>query len=492
MKRKIAILIVAVAASVSQGASAQQNRGQGQLGTGAGVNELPAMVEPSAQDDMLGGPPQIPDPAGPYQAGPYSTGPEEIAPPVATDDQEPAPFVPGDTVRMLECQPALTESSGTWLQRGFWYVETDVVLFNRTWNADRLPLAIERFRDESISPFIPQVDANYLSIDETPGIEALPRLTLGKFLFRDSKNRDHTAELTWLGEGEWSESASLQAVTPGDFVALGSGGTITGAAPVGGLQVPYFIDGSGFGDPDGTTFRPSANPSFDGASEMEFAYDAHLDSVEVNYSVSQRMRRDRMILEPDGRWVRQATPTTTLGFLAGIRYINYREALAFSATGIPNVQREPDGTPVVVDDDIVVDQESGEYFIATDNNILGTQVGLSYAHERSRWSVGVDAKIGGYWNAMDLNSVFNITGGVGSGASNATKDQLSIVGEAALRGKWHLTPNWSIRSGIEMMWLERLALAPHHLNFIPGGYNVIVDTGGVVMFGTSIGVEAYW
>src|SRR4051812_15057009 len=40
-------------------------------------------------------------------------------------------YVPGE--RSLWTQLAPIESTGTWLRRGFWYAETDAVIYNRLW-----------------------------------------------------------------------------------------------------------------------------------------------------------------------------------------------------------------------------------------------------------------------------------------------------------------------------------------------------------------------
>jgi len=39
--------------------------------------------------------------------------------------------------------PALTESTGTWLRRGWWYTELDAVVLNRQWKRDDMVLAVD-------------------------------------------------------------------------------------------------------------------------------------------------------------------------------------------------------------------------------------------------------------------------------------------------------------------------------------------------------------
>lgn len=457
MKNYIAFLIVAAVVALSQGAT-----GQGNLPTPGGLSpivgdmdNLPGMVTPQADLPPGADVPAMPDPAVDRMPSPHGAG-ESLADALSQDA-----FVPGQTMRMIECEPALVESTGTWLRRGFWYAEVDAVIFSRIWNANSVTLASEITGQTSDpSGFRARPIENGLLLDQTdPGADGLPRLTLGKFLFRDGENRDHMAELTWFGGGQWTQRGAIEALN------------VDGVGD--GLQVSDIIDRStpGNGAP--------GNPSFDGAAAMDYRYDGHLDSIEINYLVRQRMRRDQMILQPDGQWVRRATPSRTLSFLAGIRYLNARDAFAWNASGIPDAN----GNGA---------RESGRYFVATDNNIIGTQFGGSFARETARWSLGLDAKIGGYWNAMDLNGSLDITGDVASVRYGGTDDNLSVVAEASLIGKWHITPRWSLRAGAEVLWVDSMALAPHQLTFLPSNSGVVVDTGGLVFLGTSIGVESYW
>jgi hypothetical protein len=208
-----------------------------------------------------------------------------------------------------------------------------------------------------------------------------------------------------------------------------------------------------------------------------------MNTAEINYLVKQRMHRDQMVMQPSGEWVRKATPSRTVTFLAGARYMNLREMLNFNATDV-TVRTTP--TPAL--------QEDGFYFIETDNNLFGTQLGVGAAHETARWSIGAMAKAGAYINRIDLNSQFQVGETVitNSGETNAEEDDLSFIGEAQLLAKWHLRPNVSLRVGLELLFVDSIALAPHQLNFIPGGYDQIAASGDSVFLGTSFGVESHW
>jgi hypothetical protein len=358
-----------------------------------------------------------------------------------------------DPMHLNAACPSLFESSGTWLRRGFWYAEGDYMLMNRSWDRKGLLFAFEG--SQSVAPgntlggtpgFGPVLTLNPLLIDGSkPGADGMARVTLGRFLFRDGKNRDHNVQATYFGGGSWKQSSSIE------------------SASATGIQVNDFID--------------RINPSFDGAQSMGFDYETGLDSFETNYIVKARMGRDQIVLQPDGQWGRTANTSQTYAFLAGFRYVNFTDVLDITA------DRNPD----------VAASEGGNYHVDTDNNLFGGQLGVSLAYETARWSAGLNAKAGSFWNRMNLNSNFLAGPELvpSRGTTDATEDNLSFVAEAEVLLKWHLRPNLSLRAGFEMLYVESVALAPHQVNFIPGGYLPIADDGDVVMLGTALGVEAY-
>ena len=118
------------------------------------------------------------------------------------------PAVPG-----LWDQVAPIESTGTWLRRGFWYAEADAVVWNRLWNRDDRIYAADTQAVNQTNFFLSLL--NFLALNDTnrllildcsnPGQDASVRTTLGNFLFRDSRNRDHTVEFTAFGGGDWDQ-----------------------------------------------------------------------------------------------------------------------------------------------------------------------------------------------------------------------------------------------------------------------------------------------
>ena len=101
----------------------------------------------------------------------------------------------------------------------------------------------------------------------TPGAD----VTLGFELGRDDKNRDHTFELTYFGGFDWRGDSTLVSQT------------------LRGIVVPENL----------------TLPGFNGAERFMTTYESKLNSVEINYRISERLGRDQMVLDPDGSWTRQ-------------------------------------------------------------------------------------------------------------------------------------------------------------------------------------------
>jgi hypothetical protein len=345
--------------------------------------------------------------------------------------------------------PAPIESTGTWLRRGFWYAEADAVVWNRHWNRDNKWFAADDADVESPTFFfqtLALLNTNRLLILDGahPGEDTSVRFTLGHFLFRDQRNRDHTAEFTAFGGGDWEQHREISSVN--DF----------------GLFVPFIIDAN--------------NRSFDGSSRQVIDYSSHYSSFELNYRVKQRMRRDQLVMDPNGCWHRAANPGFTHDYLVGLRFMQMRDILDWRA------------------EDILTTGSDGIYLIRTDNDMFGFQLGAGATYEASRWSLGINTKGGVYLNDAKGRSFLDFTDEDDNNDDfhlRLTEDELSFVGEMRLTGKWHLTPNFSLRASYEMMYLSATALAPNQANFIPV-FATLNTSQDPFYHGASFGFEGYW
>ena len=407
-----------------------------------------AIPTPAAQDL----PPGL-EPAAPVTGAAESTvDSKEDFPPLSEDllpepvegEDSQAPFglfERGDISRSYQCDPALLESTGTWLRRGFWSAEVDITLMDRIWRRDSLILMGEA----TVNGIGQTIALSSLTVDGgISGAEATPRLKLSRFLFRDHLNRDHNMEFAIFGGGQWNQNARLDASTGNAL----------------------------------TTFVGSGLASFNGATSSQYSYDNRFNSVELNYHVKARMMRDRMELEPSGQWVRRAQPTNTRSLLAGIRYFDVTENMNWSAFGIPDTNA--DGLT-----------EQGDYNVRTDNDLFGAQAGISWTHERARWSLGFQSKGGIFWSHANIDSAFSVTNGVNSDV-DIEVDNLSFVVDGAVIGRWHLRPNLSLRAGVEILYVSSIAHAAEQLSFIPVSTSQAVATGDSTYMGSTFGFEGYW
>jgi hypothetical protein len=370
---------------------------------------------------------------------PYSSeesmvvGPEESMVDSMCDCEPSAP----SAYDLWDLDPVAIESTGTWLRRGLWYAEAEVVAMMRLWSRHDLVLVSQDGLEPPFSSF------NRLLIlkQAHPGEDASVRTTLGRYLFRDGENRDHTTELTVFAGGDWVQNKVL-------------------GSPIGQLQVPFQIDGN--------------NQSFDNSTRNSVVYSSRFNSFEWNYRVQRRMGRDQMVMDPNGGWTRKAATGITKEFLIGLRYLELTDILNWQA------------------EDVQVAGNDGQYLIHTGNDLIGLQLGAGITYETARWSIGINGKGGAYANNATMRSQLDFT--VDDSADfliQTTEDQLSFIGESALQLKWHLTPNFSLRSGFHLLYITSVAEAPYQANFL-ADYNTVVTSGDPFYFGVSAGFEGYW
>ncbi len=75
--------------------------------------------------------------------------------------------------------------------------------------------------------------------------------------------------------------------------------------------------------------------------------------------------------------------------------------------------------------------------------------------------------------------------------SALANDEMSWLVEVNVTGRWHLTPNYSLRASYELMYLTSLALAPYQATFITE-LSYLNTSGDPLYHGMSFGFEGYW
>lgn len=450
-----------------------------------------------------------------------ASGMAEVLPPSveSIDDAGPTPMTtetilgslvpevasPLDDIAAHCDAPAITESSGSWIRRGLWYADIDAVIMTRTWDGYGLPIAFQKADSPEqfgTTTLRFQQSLQERTLGETsPNAESMPRLSLGRFLFRDGSNRDHTAEFIAWGGGEWNEGGSVTAVdvtglsvtTGGVPIANPGGGSTTGTAAVtipAGLQSPGSM----------TAFGQLA--SFNGATSMDYNYASRFNSFEWNYSVTDRMRRDRMEMQPSGDWVRRASPGWTQEYVAGLRYMDQSDNVDWAATDIvaqSSVALGATGNvplPLVSINPAVTGQlPDGSMRVTASNNIFGPQLGYGITYESDRWNLTVGTKQGFLVNDARATRTLVVTGATPatdpSFSNDSHENTLSYLATLNVLARYHLRPNVSLRLGWELLYVTSTATAPSQLTFDPAETR-LAATSDVVYQGFTFGAEYYW
>jgi hypothetical protein len=196
--------------------------------------------------------------------------------------------------------------------------------------------------------------------------------------------------------------------------------------------------------------------------------------LEFNAKLSSRLPRDRMVMEPDGSWYRECTPSWLPSYLAGVRWINADEEFTFGAIG---------------------DQQLAIYDVKTQNDLLGVQVGLELTEQHCRWNWGATAKLGGYVNFVEQQTTYDaILGGATVVARNeiATDEQLTLGVDVQIKASYQIRPNLALRVGYEFTYLQGMALAPQQVEFNAAAAPVLRSGNHYFLDGGNIGIEWVW
>jgi hypothetical protein len=284
------------------------------------------------------------------------------------------------------------------------------------------------------------------------GFEPGGKITLGRFLCRDQRNRDHSLEFAFFGLFDWQQSNGMVARTEDSLFTLI--------------------------DPYNHTVNEVGG--FNQAQEQNFTYDSSFDSYEMNYVIAQRLGRDRLELSPEGEWVRKLSGNHTSTFLGGVRYISIGEGFDWrSAAADPT-------------------EGNGLYQVTTNNQMVGLQFGHELMFQRPKYRFGIRNKVGGYINYADQNSFVNIVDSRDQNTGDQTRIEsgsshdMAFVYDLSIMAAYHIRPNIAIRTGYEFMFINQLALAPEQLTFVPPPDSRIVTGGALLYNGFSIGLEMVW
>jgi hypothetical protein len=309
------------------------------------------------------------------------------------------------------------------------------------------------------------------AFDFDPGF----RFTLGRYLGRDMLNRDHTLEFTYFGLLEWDGSASVRSLVDNFGVPL-PGDSSTLIALGGSLVTDFPI-----------AFPATGEPSVGGFNYVQthyIEYWSRVNNFELNYRLRRSLGRDSLVGCSDGSWQRQLTPGHTPSIFGGIRYFEMDERFYLLSQG-------------QYVSFVGVGPSTGEYTIHSRNRLIGAQLGGDLIDEHIKWNWGARGKAGLYANLAEQQSQVLINAStlaftVGNQFTSGSDQRLAFIGEIGFVGNYRWRPNVTFHAAWDMMWVQRLALAPEQLNFTFPQTDFITTTGRVFFNTFSVGAEVAW
>ena len=341
------------------------------------------------------------------------------------------------------------DSSGTRLWRGHWYTEQAAVAMIRM--QPHLKTLSHDLTDGRLNIGIPVSTQDALSTEsDTAGANTGVRITIGNIIGRDEKNRDNAIEVTFLGQFDFESTATIGANSAGNLVLSEDFGSHI--AGTGSFEVPVF----------------------DNADTQSFIYNSDLSSFELNYRIRSRMSRDRVLLQPNGNWVRAANPTRLITLHGGLRYISINEYFRFDSEGVGS------GT--------------GLYEVLTHNDAVGFQLGGGLIEQKGEWNWGVKSTAGALFNAADRQSVvvtMPAEGEAGSRAQDIEGQNLVFLCELSAFASWQIRPHVALKGSYDAMLVTGLAIARDNVSLAPA-FPDLALRGQMFYHAISVGFEMVW
>lgn len=365
-----------------------------------------------------------------------------------------------------------------------WYMEQEIRL-----------LARSRPRDVGIG-FVAestQAAANTLANEvlnsrtASPNISAAWGMTFGHWFARDTLNRDHFIEFSFWGLNNWRDEASYN----GHRLSIlnGAGHRINEIGDIfSGYSTTAVLSNT---NEQLFILNGTYMPGFDKADRQSTYYLSSTNNFEINGRISPRNQEDRLVLHPNGKWRRECQPGMYTSYLYGLRFLQINESFRLHSESRVNTY-DPN-TGALLDSR----EDTGDYGIATHNNILGLQVGADITWRSCRWDWGLRARVGPSINFAD--QVSDIT----SVSTDPTMDPYArrlayskhvaaLIGEIGINGSYKFRPNLVGHASYDMTWVPGVALAPEQLQFNTQPVNKINTNGLAYFHGITLSLEWLW
>lgn len=350
-----------------------------------------------------------------------------------------------------------------------WYSRVDFTLLHRT--RARSQTLAQRFslgtdaQGNQVLVTTPALTTNNDRFNLAPGA----RITIGRYVGRDQRNRDHMWEASYLGFSHFTSQDRVEALT-----------RVTLSRPnqdVDPVSTATFTAGDLF-----SRFGNNVR-GFSAADAHSFKYVSDLHDFQLTRRIRRGQRREQLVYQPGG-WTPMVTPNFVPSLSIGPRFLNINEGFSWTSTGF-------------IDWDFD-NAFRGDYRVQTNNHLYGAQVGGDLAYTDREWSVGLGVKFGLFVNFAEQTTEVEIDDPTPfrnqllpqtSYNNTASVRDLSFVGEWILNYSYHLSPRWMFRFDYGMTWVTGLALAPEQLSFKVGEAPHINNGGLTVFQGGMVGLE---
>ncbi len=361
---------------------------------------------------------------------------EPFAPQVAMDEYEAAMSMPPNDFS----KGAITQYSGP----RDWYADFSFGMYTRS-RTDRVNFAFNTVSSGGQLFFVPIFGTE----DFDYSFEAAGRATIGRGLWVDAKQRDHSLEFTYVGTNDWNENWVLDR---GGGAALVSGFDVNGPS---------------------TPFDQADRYTVDTTSDMQ--------SFELNYMIRRRLERDRLVYSPTGVWRREAYPgwRPALGF--GVRYASFDDAFVFHSETTTGATRA-----------------NGEYRITDRNNMIGAQLKGELMYQTWRYSMGVRGGAAACVNFQEVHA-FLAAETTSTAVADITPRTMSlngqdagVIGELGLIMNYRMTDRLTLHAGYDFFWLGGISLAPEQMTYNTNVPAHLINSSFALIQGGTLGFQLSW
>jgi hypothetical protein len=441
-----------------------------------------------------------PTPAPALQTQQSDSVPGTIFPGVLPSDQNPEAMA--DNMVGVEnglwegCEPGncCANCGGGYCTPPSWYTEQGARIITRS-RPRKSPITYQAFSNQGTSSnqtaFVTEQTTQSLNYNIAPGYSA----TIGRYLGRDSMNRDDFLEFSYWGMNTWTESHFFDSGLRNQYsVSSGTSGyTFSGG---GNLVTPFLTNNDGrihqLADSNGVSWGVGG---FDHVDTQSIRVESEMHNFELNLRLRPRGRPDQLVLNPNGRWKRECQPGTFISYLVGLRYMTVGDGFNLHNAGTVTVTDNTSGT-------VVLNQQpvTGNYNIRTENDMLGFQIGSDLMFRRCKWEWGVRAKVGPYVNfSRDVKNIVNDPFGTPTqfdfnNVLEQRRQKAALIGEVGFEASYKFKPNLTGRAAYDFMWCSGLTLAPEQLTWnLDPTANATINTNGTLFSqGISLGLEWSW